>query len=440
MEIYIELKLRFEQTIWSLHPELALFDTIIEKKPEFIRLVEKDVLAGLKNNNFGRKDSPTVEQVLRAAVYKEIKQLDYRELEIAMYDSKSFAVFMKLDGRKRFSYSVMQKYISKIKEENIRKIIIEINKIAITQGVENVSKVSTDTTSVETNIHYPTNNSLVWDCIKVATKLLKKTRKDDHDEQDKLEARKKKAKKLNYEINNTKKGDGQKKLFDLYLTHLNELIIEVQYVLINKNAKCKIFEQLSKLLPNMEMVYENSYRFQIEGKKVENKDKIFSIHQTHTDILVKGQRDIDFGHKLLITRGDSNLILDYRVSEGNPNDKNLLTPSLGQIIENYTIIPTSSSNDGGFASQNNLDWCKERGIINTVFTKVTKSMKNIVSSPEIEKLLKKWRGTTEAVISNLKRGFGLRRVLWDGWEKFQAKVAWGILCYNLRVICNRLFA
>jgi len=173
---------------------------------------------------------------------------------------------------------------------------------------------------------------------------------------------------------------------------------------------------------------------------VENKDKIFSIHQTHTDILVKGQRDTDFGHKVLITKGNSCLIFDYGISEGNPSDKNLLIPSLDQVVENYTIIPTSTSNDGGFASQDNLNWCKEKGIVNTVFTKVTQSLKNIVSSPEIEKLLKKWRGTTEAVISNLKRGFGLSRVLWDGWEKFQAKVAWSILCFNLRVICNRLFA
>lgn len=439
MQIYNELKLRFEQTIWSLHPELALFDTILEKKPEFVKLVENDVLEGLKNNNYGRKDSPTVEQVLRAAIYKEIKQLDYRELEIAMYDSKSFAIFMKLDGRKRFSYSVMQKYISKIKEENIRRIIVEINKIAISEGVEDVSQVSTDTTSIETNIHYPTNNSLVWDCIKVATRLLKKIRKDDKDEQDRLEKRKKEAKKLNYDINNTKKGDGQKKLFDLYLSQLQDIITEVKQVLTKRRTRGKIYQELSKLLPNMEKVYANSYQFQIEGEKVENKDKIFSIYQTHTDILVKGQRDIDFGHKLLVTRGNSCLILDYAVSEGNPSDKNLLTPSLEKVVENYTVIPQSTSNDGGFASQDNLNWCKEKGIINIVFTKVTQSLKNIVTNPEIEKLLKKWRGTTEAVISNLKRGFGLKRVLWDGWEKFQAKVAWGILCFNLRVICNRLF-
>jgi IS5 family transposase len=164
----------------------------------------------MKNNSMGRKDTPTVERVLRAAIYKEIKQLDYMELAISFYDSVSFKIFIRLDGRKGFSHSVLQKYISKIKEENIKKIIIEINKIAVKEGVEDVSKVITDTTSVETNVHYPTNNSLVMDCIKVATHLLKKIKKENKDEQDRFDNRQREAKKLNFQINNTKK-DGQKK-------------------------------------------------------------------------------------------------------------------------------------------------------------------------------------------------------------------------------------
>jgi len=243
-----------------------------------VGIVEKDVLKGLKNNSMGRKDTPTVEQVLRAAIYKEIKQLDYRELAVAMYDSKSFNIFMKLDGRNYFSYSVLQKYISKIREESIRKIIVEVNKIAVTEGIENISKVSTDTTSIETNILYPTNNSLVWDCIKVSTRLLKKIKRDNKDEQDRMDKRFKEAKKLNYQINNTKK-DGQKTLFDPYLVHLQCLISEVKNVLKSGEAQGKIFKELSNLLPNMELIITNSTLHQIEGKKVKT-DKIFSIHET----------------------------------------------------------------------------------------------------------------------------------------------------------------
>ncbi len=161
-----------------------------------------DVLSGLSDSNLGRKDSPSVEQVLRAAIYKEIKQLTYRDLAKDMLDSKICSVFLNLEVGQCFSYTVMQKYISKISETSIRNIIIEINRIAISEDIENVEKISTDTTTIETNIHYPTNNSLVYDCIKKATSLLKEIKKKDKDYQYRLENNRASAKKLNYQINN----------------------------------------------------------------------------------------------------------------------------------------------------------------------------------------------------------------------------------------------
>jgi IS5 family transposase len=438
MKLYNALKLRFDEPLWALTPELALFDTILEQKPELIRLFEKDVRKGLKNNNLGRKDSPTVEQIVRAAIFKEIKQLDYRELEISMYDSNSFKLFMNLDGRIPFSFSVLQKYISKISKDSLSKAIVEINKIAIVENIETVESISTDTTSIKTNVHYPTNNSLVWDCIKTATRLLEKIQKEknDNDELRKLEERRIIAKRLNYQINNTKKED-QKTLFDQYLSILQDIMVDMENMIKTQRTRSNI-KKIIDLSQITKKVYANAFRFQIEGKKVETSEKIFSIFEQHTDILVKGQREVEFGHKVLITRGKSNLILDFEIEEGNPSDSNLFIPTIDRLIADYTIIPKNVSNDGGFASAANLDWAKLRWIKNIVFTKITKSMKNIVESAEVELLLKKWRGSTEAVISNLKRGFGLQRVEWSGWEGFKSKVAWGILGYNLRVMCNRM--
>lgn len=440
MKLHNDLKIRFEQPLWALNPELALFDTILEKNPEIIRIVEKDVLKGLKSNNLGRKDTPTIEQVLRAGIFKEVKQLDYRELELAMYENLTFKLFMKLDGRLPFSYTTLQKYISKIKEESIREIFKFVNTQAISENIETLDTVSPDTTVVETNVHYPTNNSLVWDCIKTAKRLLDEYRKnkkdDDKNQRDqKVET----AKKINYNINNERNKDKQKTLFDTYLQIFSEIITEVTTLLLeDKQFKNKTLQELERLLPVMEKVYKNAHRFQILDEKIENSEKIFSIFEQHTDIIVKGQRDYEFGHKVLITRGKSNMIFDYKVYEGNPNDKNLYQPTIEKIINDYTIIPKNTTSDGGFAMQANLDWSKLRGIVNTVFTKVTQSMKNIVESKEVEILLKKWRSGTEAVISNLKRGFGLRRVLWEGFDRFKAKVAWSILCYNLRVFSKAL--
>ena len=132
----------------------------------------------------------------------------------------------------------------------------------------------------------------------------------------------------------------------------------------------------------MEKVYSMTYRRQILGESVSNSQKLFSIHERHTDIIVKGGRDVLFGHKVNLTTGKSN------------------------------------------------------GITNIVFNKVTKSLKNIASSLKMETRLKKWRSGIEAVISNLKRGFDLRVCIWKGFEHFKAKVMWSVLAYNFRVLTN----
>jgi len=439
MRLRNELKLHFDTPIWGLYPELALFDVLLDKKPHFVKLVSKDVLFELKDSTLGRKDSPTVEQVLRAAIYKEIKRLTYRELEVDMYDSKICNMFLKLEENQGYSYSVMQKYISKIKESSIRSIIIEINNIAISEGLEQVDKISTDTTNIETNVHYPTNNSLVLDCIETATRLLKRIKKDKKDDDDRLDKQRKEAKKLNYDINNTKK-DEMPSLFDPYLSILKDLIFESWVSIRTDSLKNKAKLELEVFLPLMIKVYRNAVKLQLKGIKVANADKVFSVFETHTDILVKGQRKVEFGHKVLITRGSSNIILDHKVLKGNPSDKELLLPSIVNIKVNYNRTPESTSNDGGFCSNANLEGCKKLGLINIVFTKVTKSLQNIVSVPELEIILKKWRGTTEAVISNLKRGFDLQKVTWEGFEGFCSKVAWSVLGYNLRVMANRILA
>ncbi|HZK69573.1 MAG TPA: ISNCY family transposase [Paludibacter sp.] len=435
MELHNELKLRFDDPIWAYSPELALFDIFIEKHPEMVKEVGKDVLKLVKNNGKGRQDSPSVETVLRAAIYMSIEKLTYRNLEKDMYDSKVCFHFLRLEEDHYYSFSVMQKFISAIKEDTILHIIKAVNKLAISEGIEDGKALSSDTTNIQTDVHYPTNNALIYDCIKTAHRLLKKIKKDKSD-QDRLDKMQKNAKELNYKINNTKK-DNQQQLFFDYMTILSMLITESKET-VKRCPSTKHVVKLSNFLASFDKVFNMSFKHQILCEQVPNADKLFSIFEPHTSILVKGHRKIEFGHKMLITRGKSNLILDHKVFEDVPADSNLLLPSIDRIIENYNVQPADSSNDGGFVSKANIEGCKEKGLINIVFTKITRSLKNIAQSPEIERQLKIWRGTTEAVISNLKRGFDIQRVLWHGFEKFCAKIAWSVLGYNLRVITNRI--
>jgi len=65
-------------------------------------------------------------------------------------------------------------------------------------------------------------------------------------------------------------------------------------------------------------------------------------------------------------------------------------------------------------------------------------MKNIAVSETVETELKKWRSGIEAVISNLKRGYNLRRCTWKGWKHVQLKVYWSIIAYNIRVMTGHM--
>ncbi len=80
MKIFNELALKFERSDWALNPEFGLIDTILEHHPSLIELLTPDATGGTNVGQFGRKDTPTVEQIVRAAIFKEMKGLNYREL------------------------------------------------------------------------------------------------------------------------------------------------------------------------------------------------------------------------------------------------------------------------------------------------------------------------------------------------------------------------
>ena len=443
-KILNDLKLRFENPNWALDPELALIDTVLEQHTELFELVKGDIIGIGKDSELGRQDSPTAEQIVRAALYKEIKKLDYRELEYAQHDSKVCGAFIKLDGRKPFSFELFYKYISQIKGESLKGFMVGINRIMMQEAkVEDGKSLRTDSTVVETDIHYPTNNELMWDCIKTSHRLIKKL--EESGCLKKVRNYQKQAKKNRFQINNTKKGEKKKELFEKQLKLLRTSINQAESAVVEASVKggitdLAIAHELKKLLPKMEKVYDITRRHEMLGESVPNKEKIFSIYEDHTDIIVKGKREAEFGHKVNLTTGRSNIILDVEIVDGNPSDSQLYEGVLERIKRDYDVTPRDVVTDGGYASLKNQEKAKERGVVNIVFNKIVGTLKNLVTSGNMESRLKKWRSGIEAVISNVKRGFKLFRCEWKGREHFDAKVLWSVIAYNIRVMTGLLIA
>ena len=236
MKLFEDLKIKFEKPNWAKSPELGLIDTILEQHPHLITLLEEDITRGCSHSIFGRKDTPSVEQIVRSAIYKELKGLDYRELEFHQEDSRIGALFIRIDELRPYSFQMYQKYISKIQPESLQKLLVELNKIAINEGLEDIEKLRQDSTVVETNIHYPTNNSILWDCIKEAHRLLGHLREEintfsyrDYTTQ---------AKKTYYKINIIKGQDKRVELFRKQLVLFVKTINQVSNVIKKNQFSC----------------------------------------------------------------------------------------------------------------------------------------------------------------------------------------------------------
>ncbi len=441
MQVFTTFQRQLEEPCWHLDPELALAEATIRMHPELVELIREPVLATGKNSSLGRQDSPTVEQVLRAAMYKEVKGLSYADLEYHQYDSKMAAVFLQLT--KPFSDSTWQKYVSQVSTTELQQIFQVINRCAITEGVEDVQKLRTDTTVVETDIHYPTNNSLLWDGIRTSTKVLrqfdaKRIRRRTRDYR-------RQAKKNFFKINVTKdlatrQGLFRKQiqLFGRCVTQLRALLLDIQSCSNSlSEADQRRQQYLTDLLPHLETIHDVARRRELLREPVPAQEKLFSLYERHTQMIVKGKDQVLFGRKVSLTSGRSHLILHVQVWE-HETDGETFEPILQDVIAAYQRVPRDVATDGAYASRHNQQVAQGLGVTNIVFNKVVGSLQNIASSQNMQTRLKKWRSGIEADISNLKRGFGLRRCAWKGDAHFQAKVFWSVIAYNPRVISRHL--
>ena len=126
MKLFSDLTIKFEQANWAKNPEFGLMDTILDQHPDLLDIISSDIAENNKNTGFGRGDVPSVEQIMRAAIYKELKGLDYRELEYHQEDSRICCLFLKIDELRPYSFQMYQKYISRISEESLQKLLVEL--------------------------------------------------------------------------------------------------------------------------------------------------------------------------------------------------------------------------------------------------------------------------------------------------------------------------
>jgi IS5 family transposase len=195
--------------------------------------------------------------------------------------------------------------------------------------------------------------------------------------------------------------------------------------------------QVSHYLPLIERILAQSQRRVLEGLAVPAGEKLVSLFEPHADIIVKGGRDVQYGHKLNLITGKSGLILDVVVEAGNPADAERFLPMLDRHIDRYGAPPRQTAADGGYASLDNLKQAKARGVRDVAFHKKRGiAIEDMVKSRWVYRKLRNFRAGIEAGISCLKRAYGLARCTWRGLDRFKAYIWSAVVAHNLVLLAR----
>jgi IS5 family transposase len=181
----------------------------------------------------------------------------------------------------------------------------------------------------------------------------------------------------------------------------------------------------------------------LDGEQVPNEQKIFSIFETHTDLIKRGKilKPVEFGHKVFIAESAHGLITQYRVLDGNPMDDAHVQSSLEHHQKTFGEAPSIYSADRGFFSADNIQQCKDAGVglvcIPQRGGKKNPAQQAHEKSPAFKEA-QRFRAGIEGRISVLFRGRGMKRCLAEGREHFELLVGAAVLANNLMAIARLL--
>ena len=424
--------------------ELEIISKIIDANPIICDYILQDLNKGKVVAQRAGAKGMSADQVLRCMIVKTLFDFSYEELAFHIVDSQSLRWFCRIGiADEGFRKSALNRNIKAITDQTWEMINHHILGYAQTHNIEKGRKVRTDCTCVESNIHHPTDSTLLWDAVRVLSRLIESCRDDYGLKVPFFRNHKRRAKRRMLAVLNAK-NQKQRKAAYIDLLKISANVLDYSHRTIDAIKRISVNPDIFPLYRDIEhfadlteRVIDQTKRRVVFNQTVSSGEKVVSIFEEHTDIIKKDRRDTIYGHKICLTGGASNLILDCVIAQGNPADTTLAIPMLDRQKHIYGRYPIKVSFDGGFASKENLKLAKERKIKDVCFAK-KRGLKetDMCRSEYIYHGLRRFRAGIESGISWLKRCMGLTRCTWKGWNAFKSYVWSSIVAANLLTVAR----
>ena len=452
-ELVPKLKLEFE-------PELAQLDRLLDDDVLFEQ-VKADLSRRYPNSGkLGRRSTP-VEVILRMLVVKRLYGWSYEQTEHFVSDSIVLRQFCRLYLESAPDDTTLIRWANTIGARTLAALNDRAVELAQSLKVTRGRKLRTDGTVVETNIHHPTDDTLLSDGVRIISRLIGRAKELIPEGMRRAAARgepfrnrTRSAKRLAHKISKMARRRTQQAKASYLEAY--ERLIKIAKATIRQagrvgsmleeapSAGKKISEELSHFAGLLERVVSQARRRVLEGERVAATEKLVSIFEEHTAIIRRGKAPnrTQFGRKVWLSEVDGGIVSGFWILEGNPGDEAQLKEALKDHLRQFGRAPELVAADRNVHSKENERLARELGIKKVCLPKAGKKSAEREEHEQKRwfKRARKFRSGIEGRISILTRGFGLDRCPEHGEEGMGRWVGWGILAHNLRQIARKQVA
>jgi IS5 family transposase len=451
-----------EKLAIEMEPELAQIDKVLDDD-ELVQLIKRDFgQRYTRTMATGRASSP-VEVLLRMLAVKRLYGWTYRETAWHVGDSLVLRWFCRLYWATVPDYSTLDKWALTLKPETLHAFNDRLTALASQLKVTHGRKLRTDGTVVETNIHYPTDSSLLADGVRVLSRTLQRAQgvlgAALTTGQQLFRDRSRSAKQQAHQIAQAARQRSAAakttlaKAYRQLVAVTRASVRQAQRVVatLKSDAKAlatpttqRLVATFDTYLPRVEQVLDQTVRRVFGGEAVPADEKLVSLFEAHTAIIrrQKSAKETEFGHKVWLDEVDGGIVTRWQILAGNPPDEQQWQPALDHHLAHFQKPPCQASGDRGLYSPDNEAYAQRKGVKRIILPKpgYKENTRRQLEQQPWFKRGRRFHAGIEGRISVLKRKHQLDRCLDRGDDSFDKWVGWGVIANNLTRMGAKLAA
>jgi len=435
---------------WMRHADQALEDEAL------LLIIQQELAKRCKKSKTRGRPGTTAEIILRMMLLRHFRDWSFEDLTREVRANLVYREFTRIGGGKVPDDKTMGRLARQLGPAVVEKLHRRVVEIALEKKVASGRKLRVDTTVVETNIHYPTDSSLLGDGVRVLIRVMKKVGDIAGRTGTALRDRSRSVKLKVLAIaraSRNKTESGKQKLKQAYAALLEsasrvvgqakKFSREIAGGIKRGNRKLlrRARLRLDEMIPRVQQVLRQTRQRVMQGN-TRAEGKLVSVFEPETEVIRKGKakKPNEFGKLVRIQEAENQLITSYEVLDKRPADSTLLIPSLQQHIKLFGHAPNALAADPGFFSAANEAAAKKLGVkwISIPSAGTPGKQRRETQKKRWFKKLQKWRTGCEGRISVLKRRHGLQRSRYKGLCGMKRWVGFGVIADNLIHIADHM--